>query len=92
VIRHGEGEFSLYAHLKTGSVRVRAGDAVRQGQPIARLGHSGNSTEPHLHFQVCDGPDPLRCAGLPVRFDAIALPFADRPRAPQSGDFVQTLR
>jgi len=32
---------------------------------------------PHLRFQVCDGPDPLACAGIPVRFGSVTLPYAD---------------
>ncbi len=68
IIRHAGGEFSHSAHLKQGSVRVKAGDAVKQGQVIGQLGQTGNSTEPHLHFQLTDGPDPMYSRGLPIRF------------------------
>lgn len=68
IIRHAGGEFSHYAHLKQGSVRVKAGDAVKRGQVIAQLGQTGNTTEPHLHFQLTDGPDPLYSRGLPILF------------------------
>jgi murein DD-endopeptidase MepM/ murein hydrolase activator NlpD len=88
VIDHGNGEYSLYAHLKPGSVTVKAGDQVKAGQPIGALGSSGNSTEPHLHFQVCDGPHPLSCAGIPINFTGIELPWADYARPVQSGDLV----
>jgi len=68
VIRHAGGEYSHYAHLKQGSVRVKTGDAVKRGQGIAQLGQTGNSTEPHLHFQLTDGPDPLYSRGVPILF------------------------
>jgi murein DD-endopeptidase MepM/ murein hydrolase activator NlpD len=88
-IDHGNGEFSMYAHLKPGSIKVKVGDAVKAGQVMALLGSSGNSTEPHLHFQVCDRPEPLACAGIPVNFTNIELPYADYPRPLQSGDIVR---
>ncbi len=55
VIKHDDGNFSLYAHLAQNSVRVVAGDVVDQGQVIAKLGHSGSSTGPHLHFEMRGG-------------------------------------
>ena len=92
VVEHAGGEFSLYAHLQTGSVQVKAGDPVKRGQVLARLGTSGNSTEPHLHFQVTDGPEPLLSAGIPIQFRNVDLPWAMGPRALQSGDLVVTRR
>jgi murein DD-endopeptidase MepM/ murein hydrolase activator NlpD len=68
VLRHAGGEHSHSVHLKPGSVRARPGDPIKRGQPIGQLGHSGNSTEPHLHFQLTDGPDPLYSRGLPILF------------------------
>lgn len=50
VVAHAHGYYTLYAHLS--GVSVRAGDLVRQGQPIGLVGTSGNSTGPHLHFEV----------------------------------------
>jgi murein DD-endopeptidase MepM/ murein hydrolase activator NlpD len=91
VIGHG-GEYSLYAHLKPGSVRVKVGDRVRRGQAIALVGSSGSSTEPHLHFHVCDGPDVMQCAGIPARFDSIDIYGALEPRQLQSGDLVKNER
>ncbi|HEY3569693.1 MAG TPA: M23 family metallopeptidase [Thermoanaerobaculia bacterium] len=58
----------LAPHLKQGSVRVKAGDTVKRGQVIAQLGQTGNTTEPHLHFQLTDGPDPLYSRGVPILF------------------------
>jgi murein DD-endopeptidase MepM/ murein hydrolase activator NlpD len=88
MIDHGKNEYSLYAHLQPGSVRVHVGDEVKAGDVIGKLGSSGNSTEPHLHFHVCDKPDPLMCAGIPVNFSNITIQWADLPRPIQSGDVV----
>ena len=81
MIDHGGGEFSLYAHMQKASLRVKEGNAVRAGEVLGKLGSSGNSTEPHLHFQLCDHPDPLMCAGIPLRFSNVE-------GAVQSGDVV----
>jgi murein DD-endopeptidase MepM/ murein hydrolase activator NlpD len=88
MIDHGKNEYSLYAHLQPGSVGIRVGDQVKAGDVIGKLGSSGNSTEPHLHFHVCDKPDPLMCAGIPVNFSNITIQWADLPRPIQSGDVV----
>ena len=88
VIEHSPGEFSVYAHLKPGSLRVKAGERVRSGDYLAQVGTSGNSTEPHLHFHVCDSPDAMLCAGIPARFTGIEIANADSPRAIQTGDIV----
>lgn len=89
VIRHSWGEYSLYAHMKPGAARLKPGQAVKAGEAIGQVGSSGSSTEPHLHFQVCDGPGPLDCAGLPVAFTGVEVPMALLPGAIQSGDIVE---
>lgn len=68
VIDHGTGEFSLLGHLQKGSVTVRPGQRVVAGQQVARCGNSGMSTEPHLHYQLMDGPDWKKAQGLPAQF------------------------
>ena len=68
VIDHGQGEYSQLGHLQQGSVRVRVGDRVRQGQPIATSGASGTSLFPHLHYQLVNAPG-IDGEGLPVYFD-----------------------
>jgi murein DD-endopeptidase MepM/ murein hydrolase activator NlpD len=88
VIDHGNGEYSVYAHLAPSTIRVKAGDAVRSSDVIGQVGTTGNSTEPHLHFQVCDGPEPLLCAGIPMRFLGLEIANAHKPRPLQTGDFV----
>ena len=52
VINHHDGTFTYYCHLLSGSRRVKPGDEVKQGQVIGTVGSTGNSTGPHLHFQV----------------------------------------
>ena len=48
--------FALYGHLQLGSLTVKVGDTVKAGAPIARLGNSGPSSGPHLHFGIADKP------------------------------------
>ncbi len=55
VIRHEDGRYSQYAHLS--ALVVKAGQTVNAGQRIARSGSTGNSTGPHLHFEVRTGPE-----------------------------------
>jgi len=68
VIQHAEGEFSMFAHLLPGSITVRKGDRVKQGERIAKCGNSGNTSEPHLHFQLQSGKSFFASAGLPISF------------------------
>ncbi len=91
LLGHADGVHTLYAHLAPGSVAVAVGDRVAAGERLGAVGSSGSSTEPHLHFHACDGPEVLRCAGLPVSFDNVELPLADHPRQIQSGDLVDAL-
>lgn len=71
VIDHGDRVHSLYAHLRRGSATVRAGDRVEAGQLIGAVGNSGNTSEPHLHFQLMDDPAPAAAAGIPFRWNDI---------------------
>jgi murein DD-endopeptidase MepM/ murein hydrolase activator NlpD len=73
VIGHAGGEHSLLAHLREGSVTVGAGDHVTSGQRVGWCGHSGNSTEPHLHFHVQDRASFYRGMGLPVAFTSVDI-------------------
>jgi hypothetical protein len=70
VIMATGGTYALYAHLAPGSVAVRRGQQVGAGEVIGRVGHTGNSTAPHLHFQLMDSADPLRARGIPCAFAA----------------------
>jgi hypothetical protein len=67
------GRFAFYEHLKPGSVKVRAGEAVRRGGILAALGFTGDSTGPHLHFHVADAASPLGGEGMPFAIDRFEL-------------------
>ena len=73
VIDHGQGVYAMYAHLDVGSLRKKPGDPVRKREVIGKVGNTGHSTQPHLHFQLMDGPDFLRANGLPVAFENVPL-------------------
>jgi len=60
--------YVVLAHLRAGSIRVRSGDEVVIGQELAACGNSGNSTQPHVHIQVMDSPDPYSARGVPMAF------------------------
>jgi murein DD-endopeptidase len=69
----GEGRYAAYAHIIPGTVTVRIGESVHQGQVIGKLGNSGNSTGPHLHFHLCNGRDGIFSEGLPFSFASYEL-------------------
>ena len=68
IVDHGNGEFSMLAHLRRGSVGVRAGDRVAQGQKLGECGNSGNTSEPHLHYHLQNGPVFGQAEALPAQF------------------------
>lgn len=74
VLDLGDGTYAAYAHLQRGSLTVREGDRVHAGQVLARCGNSGNSSEPHLHFQLMDGADPDTARGVPFTWRGIGVP------------------
>ena len=67
IVRSGD-VFAAFAHLATGSVRVTPGQRLARGEVIGLVGHTGNSTAPHLHVQLMDGPDPRTARALPCAF------------------------
>ena len=69
VLDLGNGSYAFYSHLKPGSASVRVGDHVRKGQQLARIGNSGNSTEPHLHFHLTTTPLPYTGDNIPYEID-----------------------
>lgn len=56
IIKHGDHLYSSLSHLKEGSIKLKEGDSVKEGDEIARCGNSGRSPYPHLHFQIQETP------------------------------------
>jgi hypothetical protein len=65
----GHGEYAMLAHMRQGSVAVKAGQQVAAGDELGRCGNSGNTSEPHLHFHLQDAPKFGEGDGLPAFFE-----------------------
>lgn len=68
IIAHYNGLYTLYAHGQAGSICVSEGQAVKKGQQIMRVGSTGNSTGPHLHFEVRRSPGTYSCRVNPLTY------------------------
>ncbi len=86
VVKHRDLEYSVLAHLKQGSVRVKAGDAVKSGQVLGQCGNSGNSSEPHLHYHLQNTPVIQDGTGIKVFFSGLEGKKA--PYSPVKGDVI----
>lgn len=84
LIRHAETLFSVYAHLKSGSIRVKPGDAVVAGQTIAQCGSSGRSPRPHLHFHLQTNAE-IGSPTCPTQFGQYVLREAEASRFVERG-------
>jgi len=80
------GHFAFYAHMQKGSVAVKPGDQVKRGQVLGKVGNSGNTSSPHLHFHIMNGPAIFGSDGLPYAIDRFEL--AGQIPAEQFGDFT----
>jgi murein DD-endopeptidase MepM/ murein hydrolase activator NlpD len=65
--------YLAFAHLQTNSINVTVGQKLQKGELLGKVGHSGNSTSPHLHFQVMDSNDIAHAKGLPFVFEKYEL-------------------
>ena len=77
IMRSDQGVYALFAHLRKDSFAVKVGQRVRAGQAIAAVGNSGNTIQPHLHFQLMRDNAP---------FTAIPLPFVFSEYEKKEGD------
>ena len=68
VLDIGNGRYAFYCHCIPNSFTVSLGDRVKEGDQVARLGNSGNSDAPHLHFHIADSPNLWYSKGLPFVF------------------------
>lgn len=73
VIKYSDNIYAALCHLKTNSVVVSVGQKVKKGELVGKVGHSGNSMAPHLHFQLMDSPDIRSANGLPAAFEKYEL-------------------
>ena len=71
ILKHTPNEYSAICHLMPGSIKVQKGQTVKRGDVIAKCGNSGNTTEPHVHFQIQSTAGFYSCLGLPLRFSHI---------------------
>lgn len=69
IIRYREDIYAAICHLQLNSIRVCVGDNVTKGKIIGKVGHSGNSFAPHLHFQLMDSSDIATANGVPCAFE-----------------------
>jgi hypothetical protein len=96
VLDLGGGIYAFYAHLQKGSLKVKAGDRVKRSDVLAKLGNTGNTSAPHLHFHLMDGASVLCSNGIPYIMDSfdvagsIKLDYADETNL--AADFSKAFR
>lgn len=73
IIDHKNGEYSLLCHLKHNSINVKVGYRVKQGEIIGLCGNTGNTSQPHIHFNLQDGPLMHKARALPAQFTKITV-------------------
>lgn len=83
VIEHPNKEYSMMAHFKKGSIIVKKGEFVKEGQLLGQCGNSGNSSEAHIHFQVMDNPQFEKAKSIRIQFQ--------NQHEPVQGDIVEPL-
>lgn len=96
IIQHSDSEYSVLSHIKRGSVKVKAGDRVKQGQVLGLCGNSGNSGEPHLHYHLQNSSILQLATGIKAYFDDIKMKnhpdgkLMPKKYSPEKGDIIYT--
>lgn len=90
VLYHALGLYSVVAHLKPGSIKVREGQNVREGEVLGACGNSGRSPTPHLHFQL-QGTAIVGAPTLPVHFHHVIGDELRREMLPRKDDVVRAI-
>ncbi len=73
VLDLGNGIYAFYAHMQKGSIKLQPGDRVKRGQVLGKLGNTGNTSGPHLHFHLMDSPSVLGSSGIPYVIDSFEM-------------------
>jgi len=89
LVEHGPKLYSLYAHFRPGSLRVKSGALVKRGQVLGKCGNSGNSSEPHLHFHLQDGPLTWKSWGVEAVFASVSLTRGSETTSPTAYTFLK---
>ncbi len=85
IMRCADQVYAGLAHLQMGSITVAVGQIVKKGEVLGKVGHSGNSTAPHLHFQLMDSSDILSAKGIPCAFERYDVLQGEQWRTVYSG-------
>lgn len=89
IIDHQNGEYSLICHFKHKSIKVKEGDKVKQGQVIGLCGNTGNTFQPHIHFNLQDAALMHKAKALPAQFRKIIINGKEKENyEPIRGDLV----
>lgn len=92
IIDHQNGEYSLLCHFKYNSIKVKVGDKVKQGDLLGLCGNTGNTSEPHIHFNLQDGPLMHKAKALPCKFTKILVDGEKKLNAePIRGQYVSNV-
>ena len=73
VLKTANDEYIFYAHFENETIKVKEGQMVKKGQYLGNCGNSGNSTEPHLHLHIQDGPDLYTDVGVKCFFEEVIV-------------------